>query len=130
MRFFGAAALAIAGFITISCGGVTDPSQNTTEMFSGTVQKGGLGPVHTFNVKNTGEYTIKVTGFTPNFSTQFGVIFGVPSGDSCAQFGVYPTTLVNFPISSSVVPGTYCVQVYDVGLFTTAETYTMTVSHP
>ena len=133
--FTGAAALALAGFITVSCGGITDPSKNTTETFNGTVttRSGASNPIW-FNVSNTGEFTIKVTSFTPNFSAQFGMYYGQGDGGlNCSAFQQNPSTTVNAPaLSGQIFKGLYCVVVYDYfGVFpTTGETFTLTVSHP
>ena len=136
--FLGAAALAAAALITISCGGsVTDPSQNTTDTFNGTitpVKLGGTGSgqQHTFNVGSGGEYTIKVTTMTPSFGSNFGVYLLTGSGcgvlvnqSLTAIVGVQALT---GPISQT---GQYCVIVSDYyGLMTAVESYTVTVSHP
>ena len=46
IRFIAAAAFVFAVLASISCGGITDPSKNTTETFTGTVPPGGRGTVH------------------------------------------------------------------------------------
>ena len=129
----GAAALALAGLITVSCGGVTDPSQNQTETFNGNVAtRGGSSGVSIFNVANTGEFTVKVTSFTPSYSGQFGIWYG--QGDGCAStFQVNQFATVNAPVlTGQILKGQYCVVVYDsLGVFpVTGESFTLTVSHP
>ena len=134
--FTGAAALALAGFITVSCGGITDPSKNTTDTFNGTVTtRGGSSNPMWFNVSDTGEFTIKVTSMTPTFSSQFGVYYG--QGDGATQcpsiFQSNPQSTVNSPVlSGQILKGLYCVVVFDYfGQFpTTGETFTLQVSHP
>src|SRR5262249_7367641 len=55
----GAAALALAGLITVSCGGVNDPSQNQTDTLTLNVTtRGGQSNIGTFNVGNSGEYSV------------------------------------------------------------------------
>jgi hypothetical protein len=136
MRVRVAAAVAmigVAGFVTIACGGVTSPSNNTTETFTGTVSPGigNTGPVHPFTVSNTGEYTVKVTSLTPISSIFFGTVLGQLQGSSCAPLQQNSLSIVNSPLfGGPITRGNYCVVVYDVGTMTTAETYTMTVSHP
>jgi len=134
--FTGAAALALAGFITVSCGGITDPSKNQTETFNGTVTaRGGQSAPSWFNVSNTGEFTVKVTSMTPSFSSQFGVYYG--QGDGGSQCGAIfqnnQFATVNSPaLSGQILKGLYCVVVYDFfSTFpTTGESFTLTVSHP
>src|SRR5579864_4625189 len=135
MRLFGAAALAFAGFITVSCGGVTDPSQNVTETFSGVVStRGGISAPVWFNVSNTGEFTVKVTNFTPSYSAQFGTYYGQGDGASVCNYAqVNALSTVNAPVlSGEIFKGQYCVVVYDsANAFpTTGETFTLQVSHP
>lgn len=126
-----AMALASAALVTIGCGGVTSPSKNSTETFNGTVARGASGAAHSFNVSNTGEFTVKVTNLTPSYSGFFGVLYGQQQGDSCALIQANSFSIVNSPVlSGPIVKGSYCVQVFDTGGFTTTETYTLTVSHP
>ena len=55
-RVSGAVALAVAGMLTVSCGGIIDPSQNTVETFTGTVGvQGSFGPIK-FSASKTGEF--------------------------------------------------------------------------
>jgi len=137
MRLFLGAALAAAALAAASCGSVTDPSKNVTETFSNTITPvknggSGQGQVHTFNVSNGGEYTIKVTAMTPSFNSAFAVTLSTGSGCSvlvnqtlAALVGVQALT---GPIFQT---GQYCVQITDYyGQMTATETYTMTVNHP
>ena len=136
--FLGAALLAVAAFITISCGGsVTDPSQNQTETFNGTITPvklggNGQGQQHNFNVSAGGEYTIKVTAMTPTFSSNFGVYLG--SGSGCGvPVNQSLTAIVGVQALTGPIfqTGQYCVIVSDYyNLMTAVETYTVTVQHP
>jgi hypothetical protein len=131
----GAAALALAGLITVSCGGVTDPSQNQTETFNGTVAtRGGSSNPIWFNVSNTGEFTVKVTSFTPNYSGTFATYYGQGDGSTCLQLLQQNSfSTVNAPVlQGQIFKGLYCVVVADqVGAFPAAgEAFTMTISHP
>ena len=132
IRFIAAAAFVFAVLASISCGGITDPSKNTTETFTGTVPPGGRGTVHTFNISNNGEYSVKVTSMTPTFNSFFGTFLG--TGDGCS-LTVQVNTLSTVGAQSLNGPifqkGAYCVLVYDAySTMTTTETYTLTVSHP
>ena len=135
--FIGAAVLAAAALATISCGGsVTDPSQNVTDTFTGTITPvklggSGQGQTHTFNVSNGGEYTVKVTAMTPNFSSQ--VLVTLANGSGCGvlvnqQYAGVGLQALTGPIYQT---GQYCVLLSDnLGVMTVVENYTVTVSHP
>jgi hypothetical protein len=137
MRLFAATALAVAGLITISCGGIVDPSKNTVDTFTGTIAVGGSA-VHPFSASKTGEISVKVTSLAPVQNTFVGLIWAQAANDgSCSATsvgGVYQQNNFaqqNVPaISGSILQGRYCLHVYDVGAFTATETYTVTVSHP
>jgi hypothetical protein len=134
-RLAAAVALTAAGILSVSCGGVVDPSKNVTETFTGTVKPQGQD-VKAWSTGNSGEYTIKITSLAPNSSAFIGVILaqGLSDGTCSGNLPIIqsnPFATVNAPaLSNAIIPGNYCVFVYDVGTFTTTETYTMTVSHP
>ena len=134
---FLTAFLAAAALATISCGGITDPSQNTTETFNGTVTPvslggSGLGPAHHFNMSNNGEYTVKVSTMTPTFNSFFGTILTFGSDCSSIVQQNVLTIVGSQALGGAVLQkGAYCVQVYDAqGTMTPTENYTLTVSHP
>lgn len=135
---FSAAVVLAAAVLAAGCGGIVDPSQNQIETFTGTIAPGGQGQPHGFSASKTGEISVKVTQLTPSSSNTFvGVIWtGRASNGSCAGqlgavFGQNNFAQVNLPaISTQILTGSYCLLLYDVGSFTTTETYTVTVSHP
>jgi hypothetical protein len=134
-RFAAAVALTAAGILSTSCSGVVDPSQNVTETKTGTIAPQGQS-VQSFSTGNSGEYTVKITSLTPTSSAYFGVILaqGLSDGTCVGNLPILqqnPFATVNTPaLSSAIIPGNYCVFVYDTGTFTTTQTYTMTISHP
>ncbi len=118
-----------------ACGGVTDPSQNVKDPFSGIITPGqGNYVSHPFTVSKSGELSITVTSMTPAIptSTYFEVGFGNSVSGSCQplqinQFATVGTAAIGgYPVT----PGSYCVFLIDEGLFTVPETYTVVVSHP
>jgi len=129
------AVCALAAMVT-ACGGVVDPSQNQTETFTGTIQpgSGNNGGPHAVNITKSGEITVTVTSLTPTLpsGTYFAVGFGQSVSGQCSvniqvnQFAIVGSAAISGPIS----PGSYCVAVFDEGLFTVAEDYTVKVSHP
>lgn len=135
-RFSGAIALAVAGVLTMSCGGIIDPSTNQVETFSGTVTKGGISAGFAFTVSKTGEFTVKITALAPSSSVPMGVLYAQAVGDGSCSSSPQPFqqnnfVLLNVPaLSGQIFSGRYCVYVFDVGALTATETFTATVSHP
>lgn len=125
------AALAAVGFFTLSCGGIVDPSKNQMESFSGTVNPQGFDP-HTFSVNKTGEISIKLTALAPLNNVPLGVIWAqADSNGACVSVIQSAVANLNLPaISGQIFSGNYCVLVYDLGILTAPETYTVLVSHP
>ncbi len=128
-------ALAIAGALTISCGGVTDPSMNVTQAFSGTIAAGGIDTPKTFTASSTGEFTAKVTALSPsnNVVLAINLYQGGASGSTCggplvnqAQFAA----LNVLAMDSQIFKGDYCLLVGNVSSITSTVSYTLTISHP
>jgi len=137
-RFTGALALAVAGVLTMSCGGFIDPSTNKVDTFSGTVAQGSMSAGFAFTVSKTGEFTVKITALAPSSSAVMGVLYSLAQGDgSCSSnpqpYG-YPNNfaLLNAPaLSGQIFSGRYCVYVFDpTGALAATTTFTVTVSHP
>jgi hypothetical protein len=131
----GALALAVAGFITISCGGVTDPSKNSTDTLTLNVTaRGGVSNVGTFNIQNTGEYSVKATASNPVYSSTFALTVGVGDSSNCSTIQQnFFATVNGASIGGAVVQkGLYCVYINDVnGSFpTTGVSFTVQASHP
>ena len=124
--------LALAGAISVSCGGIVDPSQNKIDTFSGTVQPTSAR-AHAFSASKTGEIAIKIVTLTPASQPVIGLQWVQADGTNCNggllqvnQFATAGTTA----ISGQIISGQYCVIVYDsVGLVAPSN-YTLTVSHP
>jgi hypothetical protein len=125
--------------VAAACGGPTDPSDNTVEPLSGTVQPSSID-IKTFTISNTGEINIRLTALEPGANVLVGVLYGQPAGGSCPPF---QTNYVNNSSTGRsvlsgaiVIKGPYCVAVFDpVGVTTSApwpvaQTYTLAVSHP
>jgi hypothetical protein len=139
-RKSSAAALLVIALAASACKGPTDPSQNTTASFSGSVQPLMFGPVHTFTISNTGEFSVTLTALTPG-NVYIGLGYGIPAGGQC-QFqqnaGVSPAYIGRTSLSGQVlIKGDYCVQVFDPSLIsvlypslTVPQNYTVQVSHP
>jgi hypothetical protein len=123
------ATLILAGFVTVSCGGVVDPSKNHVESFTDTLNPGGSW-CKQVTVNNGGEYSIKITALSP---TPTAVLFvGWFQDANCVNtfFSNY-ATLNTLAFSGAIYQkGTYSVGVADLGTLTVAQNVTITVSHP
>lgn len=132
-RFAGAVALLVAGYLSTGCGGITTPSNNTVDPFSGTLTPGG-GAGHFFTASKTGEYTVKLTALTPTSNALIGLALAAGNNDGTCTTSIYQqnnfSSLNVQALGGQIISGKYCVLVYDVGTITTAQTYTITVSHP
>ncbi len=132
-----AALLMAATLSTAACRGITDPSQNQVETFTGQIAVGGRA-VHGFSASKTGEISVKLTALSPaNSNTFVGIVWtgrasdGTCSGQLGALFGQNNFAQLNVPaISAQILQGGYCLTLFDVGTFTTITSYTVTVSHP
>lgn len=134
-RIAAAVALAIAGVLTVGCKGITSPSNNAMEPFSGTLQPQGAA-AHAFTVGKTGEFTIKLTALAPNANLLVGLALTQGNTDGTCSTSVVLGQQNNFAslnaqaLGGQIFAGRYCVLIYDVGSVTVAQTYTVTVSHP
>ena len=132
-RFSAAFLLALAGALSISCGGIVDPSKNTVETFSGTVPPGSAR-AHWFSTSKTGELAIKILTLTPASSPVIGVQWVQGANDQSCSGGLlqdnrFATANIT-AISGQIISGAYCVVLYDSIGLTQATTYSVTVSHP
>ena len=119
------------GCLTIAgCGGITDPSKNTVESFSGTIGVGGSA-LHQFS-SSKGEISVKVTALAPTSNATVGLIWTQASGDgTCSALLQQAFAQLNVPaISGVIISGRYCIGIQDVGQFAVPQTYTVAVSHP
>jgi len=120
----------VAALLVSSCSSITDPSKNASETFAGTIPLGGFGASHTFTANKRGEYSVTINTLTPPTGSLVGVGFGIESSGICL-FQTQNAGQIGKPtLNSSINPGHYCVQLYDVGTLAQAESYTITVSHP
>jgi hypothetical protein len=136
MRLRFAGALTVAALVTVSCGGVVDPSQNVTETFSGTLEpypSANSAKQFSFSTSKSGEFSIKITALAPLASVYLDTYYGRAQSGSCAVLQDNPYSVLNSSsLTGAILPGTYCVVIRDIGLSTLppTETFTLTVSHP
>jgi hypothetical protein len=132
-RFRAAFVLAVAGALSVSCGGIVDPSKNQVDTVSGTIAVGGRGPAHPFSSPKTGEISVKITALAPSSGTLVGMLWAQSSSAGACDGQLLFNTVaqLNVPaISNQILSGNYCIQLYDAGYFSVAQTYTVTISHP
>ena len=130
-RFSAALILALAGAVSISCGGIVDPSQNQVEPFSGSVVPTGASLIK-FSSSKTGEITVKMLTITPAAVSALGVQW-VSLGDGSCNGQVWQSTVAvanTTAISGQILSGSYCLVVYDYLNQTVTANYSLTVSHP
>ena len=133
MRFRVSAAflLALAGAISISCGGIVDPSQNQNETFSGTVAPGGFS-AQKFSSSKTGEITVKMLNITPAAIPALTLQW-VGAGDGSCNGGLFGSTIATAnttAISTQIVSGNYCLILSEYIAQSVTANYSLTVSHP
>jgi hypothetical protein len=122
--------LVAAGYLSISCGGTTSPSDNVQDPFSGTLAVGGIAR-HPVTVNNTGEFSIKITALSPTVTAFVGIVWA--QGGNCdlaLQQNNFSTLNSPALVGAVLQKGQYCVAVYDSGGITVAQNYTLIVSHP
>ena len=132
LRVSAAFLLALAAALSISCGGIVDPSQNTVDTFSGVVPAGGTGPSHHFSASKTGEIQVKVTALSPA-AVSAVLINWVGNGDGSCNGGIFQQGIGangTTAISNQVTSGAYCILVSYYAGTPVATNYTITVSHP
>ncbi len=126
-------ACGLTALFALGCGGITTPSNNQTETFSGTLVQQGVNR-HQFSTGKTGELQVKLTAWAPNSNILAGMAWLVANNDGTCTGTVLQQN--NFVILNSqaiggqIVSGKYCIAVFDPGTLTAAQTYTITVSHP
>jgi hypothetical protein len=133
IRLSLAAGVAAVVLTSVGCHGITTPSSNANETFSGTLQKGGVNQ-HQFSASKTGEMIAKLTAWGPNNGLLVGIEWVVANNDGTCTNSVIQVN--NFAalnaqaVGGSIVSGRYCIVIYDVGTLTAAQTYSISVSHP
>jgi hypothetical protein len=127
------AAFCAAGSLVFgACGGVIDPSKNTVETFTGTLEPGGITfPPHEFNARS-GEFSVRINELTPTSNIFMGLLWGQMVNGQCArlQENIFARVGLTGLAGQVLTNSRYCVQVFDVGGVTTATTYSIAVSHP
>jgi hypothetical protein len=128
------AAVAVTGLLA-SCGGgsTTSPTPTatpTTVTFNGTLDAAG-STVFPFTVASQGTLTATLTTLTPQTTITVGFGIGQPASGVCTLIsgGYTETAKVGQVLSGTIVPGSYCVVVYDIGNVQVTNDFVITVVH-
>jgi len=129
--------LRVGGAFLVALGlagcGVTNPSDLTSETFSGTVQPGVGAPANNqflFSVGKTGEFIATITALSPDSGATVGGQYGTPTPGGCAIIGSNPLGGLNKQLFDITLPaGSYCFQVYDSLGIPRAQTFTLVLQH-
>jgi hypothetical protein len=125
-------AAGVVALFSCACGGIQTPSSNQTEQFSGTLQPKAANTQHNFNVSKTGEFTAKLTAWAPNSQIFAGLVLTLAAGDGSCTAARQQNNFVLLNAQAmldQLVPGKYCIVIFDPGTLTAPQTYTITVSH-
>ena len=141
MRFAVLAVIGLTAALSLDCSGVTTPSSNKTETFSGTVTVNGFTE-QPFSTSVDGEFSITITSLQPDPDKIVALAYGDWNNGACAtstSFVHKASANRNGWQSVFSRKGTRCFQVADPVLWygtgdndhlTRSETYTISVSHP
>jgi outer membrane lipoprotein SlyB len=126
---------AVAAAVTLAgCGGVTSPSNQTSQDYSDTLTPGGQ-VFQTFSVSKTGEMQVTIQSLSPRPVVGFiGFAVGLPSGSVCSPLLGYAVTQAAIGQSYSfptITKGSYCLLVGDFNsALAGSATFTVRYSHP
>lgn len=131
VRLLTALAVAIS---LAACGGVSSPSTQTTQDFSGTLDPQGQA-VQQFSVAKTGELQVTLQSLTPRPVLGFlSLAIGTYSSGTCNPLFGYIITQAAIGSQYSfprITKGSYCVVLADGNSILTAPVaWTMRLSHP
>ena len=126
------AAVAVAASLA-ACSGVSSPSTQTQDTFTGTVDPIGQSS-NNFSVAKTSEMSITLLSLTPRPVLGFmGLAIGTPVTGGCSPYGAYvvgQAAIGQTYALGQVAKGSYCVLVIDGnGILTTTATYSVRVVH-
>jgi hypothetical protein len=120
-----------------ACGGSSTPTSSTTgsdatrttETFTGTLTSRSA-VWHTFTVAQNGTVDVTLTTLDPVSTITVGLGIGTTPTNGCSVQAWNNAATTGTVLSGSIIPGTFCVTVYDVGNVTDVVSYTVTVTHP
>ncbi|HVC21210.1 MAG TPA: hypothetical protein VNE16_14110 [Vicinamibacterales bacterium] len=124
-------AAGLAGLLAAGCTSTPLSSSATiTDTFTGTLGVQG-STWYPFTVgASGGDVTITVTALSPQSTITFGIGVGTPSGSTCLLSSTDDTAQLNVPMTTTLLAGSYCVDIFDIGNVSQNNTFTMQVLHP
>jgi hypothetical protein len=137
MRFLGRRAhgqvhiLGVAvAVLTGACGIANVPTSATTsQTFTGVLSASG-SVVQQVNVVGSGEFDLTLTSLTPQTTITVGLGIGQPTNGTCGLLSSIENAKVGSLVALSVVPGSYCVVIYDIGNVQGSDSFMLTATHP
>jgi hypothetical protein len=120
----------VAAVFAAACG--TDTSTTgatTTETFTGVVNASSSW-LQTVNIVGNGEIDVQVASITPQSTITIGVGIGQMVSGQCALITYLDNMRVGSIASALVAPGSYCIDVVDLGNIQGSDTVTLTATHP
>jgi len=108
----------------------TTSSTTTTETFAGALALRGSN-LYTFTVVQAGAVGITLSSLSPT-AVAVGLALGTPNGTTaCTITSSNPAAVAGSTPQITVTenPGTYCVEIYDVGNLTSASTFIILITH-
>jgi hypothetical protein len=116
--------------LTSACGLATVPTSATTsQTFTGVLSASGA-VVQSVNVGGSGQLDLTLSNLTPQTTITVGLGIGQPANGTCGLLTSIENAKVGSVVSLTVVAGSYCVVVYDIGNVQGSDSYTLTVTHP
>lgn len=130
----GMVAVIFSSLLSAGCGGISDPSKNTSEEFTGRIDP-GQGSLHEFDAKKNGEYTATIPFMTPDANTILLIYLGQFVNDLCTAVAgqVNRNAFANGQpvLNGFIQKGRYCIGLLDEAPpLTRAQEYKLLVSHP
>jgi len=107
------------------------PSAGATETFSGTLALQGAS-LYTFTVAQAGTVSVTLSSLSPSATSPVSLGLGTPTGTTtCVASSSIPKAVAGSAPQITVTenPGTYCVNIADVGSLTSPSTFSITITH-
>ncbi|HXB54758.1 MAG TPA: hypothetical protein VN461_08250 [Vicinamibacteria bacterium] len=126
LRLFGVGLVVLTG----ACGTAGLPTSATsTQTFTGVLSASG-GFAQSVTVAGSGEFDLTLTSLSPQATITVGLGIGQPANGTCGLLTSIENAKVGSLVSLSVVAGSYCVVIYDIGNIQGSDNFTLTVVHP
>jgi hypothetical protein len=120
----------VAAVMASACGTTANTTgTNTTETFTGVVNASGNW-IQQVNVVGNGELDVQVASVTPQSTITVGIGIGQLVSGQCVLITSADNMRVGSILSAPVSPGSYCIDVVDIGNIQGSDTIAVTATHP